>query len=128
MDKLSAIVCDCILCCAFAAVHRNEALTLEKRALEDHRRQLSIQNASLAEQAQVLRNHLNTEKVKHEQQQRAAHKGATRNAQAEQHQAGLEHQVSQISTITLIAYFRQSQVRMANADMYLLHNGAATQC
>ena len=110
-------------------MRRNEALGLEKRALEDHRRQLSIQNASLAEQAQVLRNHLNTEKVKHEQQQRAAHKGATRNAQAEQHQAGLEHQVSQISTIsTLIAYFRQSQVRMANADMYLLHNGAATQC
>lgn len=87
------LVCECILYSAFAAMRRNEALVHEKHALEDHRRQLSVQNASLAEQAQVLRNHLNTEKVKFEQQQRAAHKGATRSAQAEQHQAGLEHQV-----------------------------------
>lgn len=74
-------------------MRRNEALKHDKHELEQHRRQLSIQNASLAEQAQVLRNYLNTEKVKFEQQLRAANKGATQSAEAEQQQAGLEQQV-----------------------------------
>lgn len=76
-----------------AAVRRNELLVDDKHELEQHRRQLSIQNASLAEQAQVLRNYLNTEKVKFEQQLRAAHKGASRSVEAEQLQSGLEQQV-----------------------------------
>lgn len=83
-----------------AAVRRNDVLVDDKHELEQHRRQLSIQNASLAEQAQVLRNHLNTEKVKFEQQLRATHKGASRSAETEQLQLGLEHQVSLCSQCT----------------------------
>ena len=77
-----------------AAVRRHEQLEAENQATVSQSQQLRAQNASLADQLLSLSNQLNTEKVKYEQQLRAARTTSWRLAESSHHQEHLQHQVN----------------------------------
>ena len=76
-----------------AAVRRHEQLAGEHQATVSQVQQLRAQNMSLAEQVLTLTSHLNTEKVKYEQQLRAARNHARKFLELQQHKEHLEQQV-----------------------------------
>ncbi|DBB00203.1 TPA: hypothetical protein ACH3X1_014034 [Trebouxia sp. C0004] len=78
------------------AVRRHEQLASEHQAIVSQGQQLRAQTASLAEQLLSLSSQLNTEKVKCEQQLRAARNGARRCLELDQQREHLEQQVKQL--------------------------------
>ena len=80
-----------------AAVRRHEQLASEHEAVLSQSQQLQSQNARLAEQVLALSGQLNTEKVKCEQQLRAARGKAHRCSELQHHQEQLEQQASKQS-------------------------------
>ncbi|DBA96781.1 TPA: hypothetical protein ACH3X3_012950 [Trebouxia sp. C0006] len=78
------------------AVRRHEQLASEHQATVSQGQQLRAQAASLAEQLLSLSSQLNTEKVKCEQQLRAARNNARRCLELDQQREHLEQQVKQL--------------------------------
>ena len=88
-----------------AAVRRHEHLASEHEAVVSQGQQLKAQNARLAEQVLALTSQLNTEKIKCEQQLRAARSHAQRLSDVHNHRDYLEQQVCELSLLPFEVHY-----------------------